>query len=240
MNAVPPIPVLPVGAGTSDPVILDVGIMAYRTAWDYQLAVHADVQSGRYPEGALILLEHPPVITIGRHPGAAAHLLADAGRLAAGGVEVVETDRGGDITFHGPGQLVVYPIIPLNRYNLRLHDYIRLLERVVVKTLHEFSITGHCQSGATGVWVNSRQLTNGETAKICALGIKLRRWISLHGIALNVTTDLSYFSLINPCGLGRPVTSMALEMDTPPDIADVKLQFTRAFNRELRLLIKPR
>lgn len=229
MNHVPP----PVSLAAELPV-LDAGVLEYRAAWDYQLAVHDDVLAGRYPDGALILLEHPPVITIGRHPGSDAHLLADAAQLAARGVNVVQTDRGGDITFHGPGQLVAYPIIPLNNYHLRIHDYIRLLERAVIRTLAGFSVAAHCQQGATGVWVESRRLPPGQTAKICALGIKLRRWVSLHGIALNVTTDLAFFDLINPCGLGRPVTSMAAEMDSPPSMAAVKAALAQQFGRELQ------
>ncbi len=213
--------------------VLDAGVMEYRAAWDYQLAVHDDVLGGRYPDGALILLEHPPVITIGRHPGSEAHLLADAAQLATRGVDVVATDRGGDITFHGPGQLVAYPIIPLNKYNLRIHDYIRLLERAVIRTLAGLSISAHCQQGATGVWVHSRRLPPGQTAKICALGIKLRRWVSLHGIALNVTTDLTFFDLINPCGLGRPVTSLASEIDAPPSMTVVKAILAEQLGGEL-------
>ncbi len=207
--------------------VFDIGQKEYRAAWDYQLAVHADVLDGRYPDGAIILVEHPAVVTIGRHPGSHRHLLADEALLRQLGVAVVETDRGGDITFHGPGQLVAYPIIPLNSYNLRIHDYIRMLERVVIKTLADFSLPALCQSGATGVWVQSRRLSPPETAKICALGIKLRRWISLHGIALNVTTDLSFFNLINPCGLGRPVTSLASELIHPPDMDEVKDHLVR-------------
>ena len=214
--------------------VMDAGVLEYRAAWDYQLAVHDQVLAGRYPNGAVILLEHPAVITMGRHPGSDAHLLADAAQLAARGVDVVSTDRGGDITFHGPGQLVAYPIIPLNTYNLRIHDYIRLLERAVIGALAGFSVAAHRQQGATGVWVHSRRLAPGQTAKICALGIKLRRWVSLHGIALNVTTDLSFFDLINPCGLGRPVTSLAVEIDAPPSMAAVKAALARQLGDELR------
>jgi lipoyl(octanoyl) transferase len=223
--------------------VLDAGVMAYRAAWDAQLALHERVVAGELAAGALMLVEHLPVITIGRRPGAGEHLLASAEALAARGVEVVETDRGGDITFHGPGQLVAYPIVPLNRYNFNLHSYMRFLEEVVIRTLAGFGVEAVRDEGdkpATGVWVdemqNKKRKTQnvedeaggnvgeaGRLAKICALGIKLRRWVTLHGIALNVTTDLSYYELINACGLSRPVTSMQrLLGERTPSIERVK------------------
>ena len=217
--------------------IVDLGRMEYRAAWRCQQQCHEGVLSGAAAGGMLLLVEHPPVITIGRTPGAAAHLLADAAALAERGIEVVQTDRGGDITFHGPGQLVVYPIIPLNCYHLGLHDYMRLLEQVVIDTLAEFALTGLRQPPATGVWVRrgAADVDNGGKvagglAKICAIGVRLRRWVSLHGLALNVQTDLSYFELINPCGLGRPVTSMQAELgERSPAPAQVKAVLARRF-----------
>lgn len=202
----------------------DAGIMPYRPAWDLQLDLHAQVLGGKYPHGALMLVEHPPVITIGRHPGAARHLLAPPRLLEARGVEVAETDRGGDITFHGPGQLVAYPIIPLNTYGLNLHSYMRLLESVVIETLATWGIEGQRSEGATGVWVHDGNQTAADgLAKICAMGIKVRRWVTFHGIALNVTTDLAHFQLINPCGLSRPVTSLEkLLGETAPTMGEVK------------------
>src|SRR5271154_3150917 len=191
--------------------------MAYRPAWDLQLQLHERVLAGEgeYAAGVLMLVEHLPVVTIGRRVDARRHLLASPKMLETRGVEVVETDRGGDITFHGPGQLVVYPIINLNWYGMNLHGYMRFLEDGVIRALAGFGIEGMRSEGATGVWV--REMRNAECgmrndgdglAKICAIGVKLKRWVTLHGIALNVTTDLSFFEMINPCGLGRPVTSM--------------------------------
>jgi lipoate-protein ligase B len=202
----------------------DAGVMSYRPAWDLQLELHAQVLGGRYPQGALMLVEHPPVVTIGRHPGAANHLLAPTKLLEARGVEVVETDRGGDITFHGPGQLVAYPIIPLNSYGLNLHTYMRLLESVVIETLSTWGVEGLRSEGATGVWVKEgNEVSADGLAKICAMGIKVRRWVTFHGIALNVSTDLSYFGLINPCGLSRPVTSLVkLLREKAPEMSEVK------------------
>ena len=213
--------------------VIDAGLLAYRPAWDLQLQVLERVLSGELPAGALILVEHPPVITVGRREGAQTHLLASPKMLEHRGVELVETDRGGDITFHGPGQLVAYPIIPLNAYKLNLHAYLRLMEQAVIDTLAGFGVESHCDpmpERATGVWVR----TGGELAKICAIGIKVRRWVSFHGLALNVTTDLSYFDLINPCGLSRPVTSVGklLGPRTPPMDA-VKSRLTSALEARL-------
>ncbi len=199
-------------APIADLVAVDLGVLDYRAAWSVQLQWHEKVLNGLYPAGALLVVEHPAVITIGRHPGASEHLLADAQTLAARGVAVESTDRGGDITFHGPGQLVLYPIIPLNHYKLRVHDYMRLLEEAVIQTLAALELSATREAGATGVWVKSTREGVDAMAKICAIGIKLRRWTTLHGLALNVTTDLSFFDLINPCGLSRPVTSLQAEL----------------------------
>ncbi|MGC8551594.1 MAG: lipoyl(octanoyl) transferase LipB [Phycisphaerae bacterium] len=201
--------------------VFDGGLVEYAAALERQLDLHARVLQGQYPRGAMLLVEHPAVITIGRHPGAEKHLLAAPELLAARGVAVHDTDRGGDITFHGPGQLVAYPIIPLNFYGFGLHDYMRFLEQVVIDLLASFKVKGHRLEGATGVWVYPTERTAPE--KICAMGVKLRRWVSFHGLALNITTDLSYFELINPCGLGRPVTSLASELGSAcPDMSLVK------------------
>ncbi len=214
--------------------VVDLGVMEYCAAWEIQLQWHQKVVDGKCPSGVLLLVEHPPVITIGRHPGSEKHLLADAGMLAALGVAVQSTDRGGDITFHGPGQLVVYPIIPLNRYNLRIHEYLRLLESAVIRTLAGFQLDGQRDSGATGVWLKSARAGPDALAKVCAIGIKLRRWVSLHGLALNVRTNLSLFDLINPCGLGRAVTSLAAELGPQcPDMSVVKKAMTREISAVL-------
>ncbi len=228
--------------------LLDAGLLPYRPAWELQLQLHDQVLAGVHPRGALMLVEHPPVITIGRRPEAQRHLLATPQLLAARGVEVVETDRGGDITFHGPGQLVAYPIIPLNLYNFNLHTYMRFLEETVIQTLAAFGVSAirdPSPKPATGVWVQSppstdhRPLTTDHSptdhlSKICALGIKVRRWITLHGIALNITTDLSFFSLINPCGLSRPVTSMQKHLgDKTPAMSAVKEALAAALNAGL-------
>jgi len=179
--------------------------MPYREAWAVQERAHAEVLAGG--EERCFFVEHPPVITFGRRPGVARNLLASDEQLARLGVEVVQSDRGGDITFHGPGQLVAYPILRLNDHGFSVGGYVHMLERVVVDTLRDFSVEAAADPKAVGVWAGPTP--ESEPAKICALGVRIKRGVSLHGIALNVTTDLNYFNLIVPCGLqGRPVTSL--------------------------------
>jgi lipoyl(octanoyl) transferase len=194
--------------------VIDLGRRSYAAAYEVQLEHHAEVLASRErgePEsGRILLVEHdPPVITISRRPGARAHLLASEELLARYGVTIAETDRGGDITYHGPGQLVVYPIVDLNHLKLGLHDYMRLLEASVIDCCAGFGVAADRDPSATGVWVPG----GGHSAKICAMGVRVRRWVTLHGLALNVTTNIEHFGLIVPCGLvGRGVTSLAREL----------------------------
>ncbi len=210
-------------------VVRDLGQMPYGQALRIQRDLQQQVIQGRPTAvggGYLLLVEHdPPVITVSRRAGARQHLVATESELAKAGVEVAETDRGGDITYHGPGQLVVYPILDLNTLGLRLLGYMRFLERVVTQALAVWGIEGRRDETATGVWV--------EGSKICAMGVRLSRWVSMHGLALNVTTNLSHFDLIVPCGLrGRTVTSMHREIgDACPPIAEVKDVLARGFEQ---------
>jgi lipoyl(octanoyl) transferase len=185
-----------------EPHIRDLGLTPYRQAWAIQEEEHARVAAG----GAqtILLVEHPPVITFGRRPGQAHHLLASPDELSRRGVEVVESDRGGDVTFHGPGQIVAYPIIRLADHHLSVSAYVHRLEAVVIQTLAEIGISAQLDPAAIGVWTKD----GPQLAKICAIGVRIRRGVTLHGLALNVETDLDYFNLINPCGLGRPVTTV--------------------------------
>lgn len=182
----------------------DLGRMAYRPAWDYQVQVHERVTAGE--EERVLFVEHEPVITFGRRPGVVRNLVASQEQLAKLGVEVVESDRGGDITFHGPGQIVVYPVIRLADHKLSISGYVHRLEEIVIDALKQIGIAdAAADAKAPGVWV----ATDGNPAKLCAVGVRIRRGVSMHGIALNVATDLRYFELIVPCGLvGRPVTSL--------------------------------
>ncbi len=192
----------------------------YHDAWRLQEQAHAAVLAGG--EEQLFLLEHPPVITLGRRPGVCNHLVASPEQLAQLGVELVQSDRGGDITFHGPGQLVAYPIVRLNDHRLSVGAYVRRLQEAVIATLNDLGVAATLDPQAIGVWAEH----HGTMKKICALGVRIRRGISMHGIALNVTTDLNYFNLIIPCGLpGRAVTSLQqlLPDSTPPmpEVADI-------------------
>lgn len=192
--------------------------MPYLDAWAIQEEAHAQVLAGG--EERILFVEHPPVITFGRRAGVDRHLVASDEQLAKLGVEVVQSDRGGDITFHGPGQLVAYPIIRLNDHRLSVGAYVHGLERAVIGALADFGIEARADPSAVGVWVSHA----GREAKICAIGVRIRRGVSLHGLALNVETDLKYFDLIVPCGLtGRAVTSMRELMgDRTPAVEDVR------------------
>jgi lipoyl(octanoyl) transferase len=219
--------------------VVDLGSMSYAEAFDRQRAEHARVLSSRLGRrdaadaaptpadiGVILLVEHdPPVLTVSKRPSARTNILADPSRLQQLGVEVLPTDRGGDITYHGPGQLVAYPILDLNALTLNLHAYMRLLEQAVIDTCARFGVAATRDENATGVWVDpSRRaqrlgLHTSGGAKICAMGIRASRWVTMHGLALNVTTTLEHFDLIVPCGLaGRPVTSLAEE--TAPPLAE--------------------
>jgi lipoyl(octanoyl) transferase len=190
---------------------------AYRAQCDHVEEVLASREAGTPEPGRILIVEHDPVITISRRQGAGGNLLASPELLARHGIAIEKTDRGGDITYHGPGQLVVYPILDLNAHNLGLHAYMRLLEQAVIDTCASFRIPAHRDPGATGVWVSPEGigLTPGpgpDDAKICALGVRVRKWVSMHGLALNVRTNLGHFGMIVPCGLaGRPVTSLERE-----------------------------
>ena len=205
-------------------LVEDLGTMPYRDAWAHQERVHADVVAGA--EERLLLVEHPPVITCGRRPNVAKNLLASPEQLQTLGVEFVESDRGGDITFHGPGQLVAYPIVRLIDHGLSVGGYVRRLEQAVIAALGDLEIAAQKDECAVGVWVDDG---SGALAKICALGVRVRRGVTMHGIALNVTTDLAYFDLIVPCGLScRPVTSIRKVMgDGSPTMDAVKRSLTR-------------
>jgi lipoyl(octanoyl) transferase len=183
----------------------DLGKLDYRTAWAEQERAHAEVLAGG-PE-RILFVEHPPVITLGRRDGNERNLIASEDELSKLRVELVKSDRGGDITFHGPGQIVAYPIIRLNSHRLSVGGYVHRLEDAVIALLTEMGIAAQKDPSAVGVWVENA----GRATKICAIGVRISRGVSLHGLALNVTTDLRYFDLIVPCGIaGKPVTSLQM------------------------------
>ena len=186
------------------------------------------------PPHALLLVEHPPVFTLGKS-GDRAHLLASDDALAARGATFVPVDRGGDITFHGPGQLVAYPILDLDRLRYPdggrgtdIHRYLRELEEAVIRTCADYGLTAGRVAGRTGVWVGPDE--RGSERKACALGIRCSRWVSMHGLAFNLNTDLSFFDLIVPCGIAdRGVTSLARELGRPVDEAEATRRFLTHF-----------
>lgn len=178
----------------------------------------------------LLLVEHNPVITFGKH-AKESNLLLSEGEASDRGISLFHIERGGDVTFHGPGQLVVYPILDLEHHHLGVKDYVYLLEEAVIKTLKEFDIQGERVAGASGVWID---IGTRQERKICALGIKCSRFITMHGLALNVNTDLSGFRMINPCGfVDKGVTSMAKELGKEINMDDVKKIMTLKFRQLL-------
>jgi len=199
-----------------------LGTMDYLEAHRLQLALVEKVHSGREPN-TLLLLEHPHVYTKGRLSKQSDVLLPEE-ELAAKGVPVYDTDRGGQVTYHGPGQLVVYPIVNLKDWGGPV-KYVRALEQVIIATLAEMGVTAHCESGNTGTWT--------DQGKIAAIGVKISRGIAFHGLAVNVNTDLSYYQNIIPCGISdRPVTSMALILGQPVDMELVRYGLVYQFGRE--------
>ncbi len=184
----------------------------------------------------LLFVEHPPVYTLGKS-GHEENILIDGGKLLERGVELFRTNRGGDITFHGPGQLVGYPILDLEKFHTDLGWYLRSLEEVGIRVLADYGIRGERSAGETGVWIEPG--VKGRERKICALGVRCSRWITMHGFALNVNMDLSWFGDIIPCGIrGKEVTSMEKELGRRVEMEAVKerwkARFEEVFGAEVR------
>ncbi len=210
--------------------VLHLGLVPYHTALKLQKTLSQLRKAGRI-ENTLLLLEHPPVITLGRN-AEVGNVLASPEFLAQRGVELVEIDRGGDVTFHGPGQLVAYPIFDLRSFDPKVGavEFVRRLEEVLIRTCGDFGIGTQRIKGMTGVWTYA--LRNKPEAKIAAIGVHISGGVTTHGFALNVSNDLDYFSLIVPCGLtGKPVTSMERELQKPVGIDEVATAASRNFGR---------
>lgn len=203
--------------------IEDWGLIPYREAWERQKENFRRLIADPSGEEIIAVVEHPAVYTLGFH-GNAANLLASEQRLRAMGAECIRIERGGDITYHGPGQVVIYPIINLHRHSLGVKQYVTLLENSVIKLLAEYGIDA-TKSDDIGVWIDR----NGKNPrKICAIGVKISHGITMHGLALNVNTDLSAFTLINPCGiLDKGVTSMQRELAHPLPLAEIKSRLSQ-------------
>lgn len=230
---------------------IDLGLKDYQEAWDYQVSLFDELlaikahnrihsQDEKLTTNYLIFVEHPHVFTLGKS-GDPKNLLIDEQGLKKIHARYYPINRGGDITYHGPGQLVGYPILDLENFFTDIHKYMRLLEEAVIQTLSHYGIQAGRIEGLTGVWVGE-----GEQArKICALGVKSSRWITMHGFALNINTDLSYFSNIVPCGISdKAVTSMANELGEKQNMDAVKEvlreNLTQVFNMEMEWANDPK
>ncbi|MEI6946575.1 lipoyl(octanoyl) transferase LipB [Paraflavisolibacter sp. H34] len=221
----------------------DLGVMDYKTAWDYQerllqenLKIKADFNSrgaaaGRGEQPAtvnrLLFVEHPPVYTLGKS-GKIENVLINEQDREQRGIQFFHTNRGGDITFHGPQQIVGYPIFDLEKFYTDIGRYLRELEEVIILVLAEYGIVAGRSPGETGVWIDAH--LKGQERKICAMGVRCSRWITMHGFALNVNTDLTYFNHIVPCGIqNKKVTSIKAELGREVDMEDVKKKLLKAF-----------
>ena len=225
---VPPFPPAPAAA----PVVLDWGRTRYEAAWRAQDELVARRIAGEIGD-TLVFTEHDPVYTVGLRSGAADHLVWAADHLAREGIEVVKTNRGGDITYHGPGQLVGYPIFDLSAHK-DLHEYLRLLEQVMINTVGGLGLVATRREGKTGIWVGTR--------KIAAIGVAVRRWVAYHGFALNVHPNLDHFQGIVPCGISASegtVTSLHAELGREIDPAEIKTRLAHEFAALWPTFIQP-
>lgn len=237
-------------------IFRDLGQMAYKDAWDYQegllqenVRVKSEVRSqqstvnSQQPEDHgltphvsrlttqhhLLFVEHPPVYTLGKS-GSMNNVLLNEEGLKARGIDFFRTNRGGDITFHGPQQIVGYPILDLERFYTDIGKYLRNIEEVVIQTLAEYGIKGDRSAGETGVWIDPD--IKGKERKICAIGVRSSRWITMHGFALNINTDLNYFNFIIPCGIQhKQVTSLEKELGRKVDYEEAKERVKRNFEK---------
>jgi lipoyl(octanoyl) transferase len=206
----------------------DIGLRDYKEIWDYQAQIFEGMLKGKQEAksgtesdpGTLIFVEHPHVYTLGKS-GSENNLLLDYIQLRARDASYYHIDRGGDITYHGPGQLVGYPIFDLTAIGIGLRDYIFRLEEAIIKTIGKYGLKGSRLGGGTGVWLDPE--VEGKARKICAIGVKVSRYVTMHGFAFNINTDLSYFGHINPCGFtDKGVTSMEIELGKKCDMEEVK------------------
>lgn len=232
-------------------IFQDLGRLGYQAAWDYQEqlmqeSLQAKRLAGNRGTGAaadgeplpvgvalpetrhyLLFVEHPPVLTLGKS-GKEENLLINEAERERRGVEYFRVNRGGDITFHGPGQIVGYPILDLERFYTDIGKYLRNLEEVIIRTLAGYGLKGERSPGETGVWLDPS--VPGRERKICAMGVRCSRWVTMHGFAFNVNTDLSYFDFIIPCGIrNKQVTSLASELGSPVPVGEVKENLKRHF-----------
>ena len=226
--------------------VIDLGLIPYKEAWDLQTAIHRRLVENKragYPEPQVhyfLFCEHPPVYTLGKS-GSEANLKIDDQQLNDYEIEFFKINRGGDITFHGPGQIVGYPILDLDLIFTDVHKYVRGLEEVIIRVLKHYDIIGTRNPSYTGVWVeNAKGFPKAE--KICAIGVHLSRWVSMHGFAFNVNTDLSYFNHIIPCGIQdeeKSVCSMASLLGSEVALPGIKQLIIEKFGEVFEIETKP-
>ncbi len=219
-------------------IVEDLGLRKYKPVWDYQeklLANTVAIKSASYDrppaeratEHRLLLVEHPPVYTLGKS-GHVENILITEYEMSARDIDYFKINRGGDITFHGPQQLVGYPILDLEKFYTDIGKFLRSLEEVIIKTIAHYGIKGGRSAGETGVWIDAD--IKGSERKICAMGVRSSRWVTMHGWALNVNTDLTYFDNIIPCGIkDKQVTSIEKELGRKVDFDEVKTILLAAF-----------
>jgi lipoyl(octanoyl) transferase len=212
-------------------VLQDLGIRQYKQVWDYQENLLQQKikakQNGISKDDYLLFVEHLPVYTLGKN-GKEKNLLINEETLSKKGIEYFHINRGGDITFHGPQQLVGYPILDLDNYKTDLGWYLRSLEEVIILTIKEYGLIGERSKGETGVWLDAT--VKGKERKICAMGIRCSRWVTMHGFALNVNVDLNYFNFITPCGIAdKKVTSIEKEVGNKVSMNEVKQKLVKNF-----------
>ena len=231
-------------------IFKDPGVIDYKTAWDYQeklLQENIAVKAANRNDPAnaeqnqtqhyFILCEHNPVYTLGKS-GDIKNVLMSETELSINNIDFFRTNRGGDITFHGPGQIVGYPILDLEKYYTDIGKYLRNLEEIIILTLAEYGIEGSRSPGETGVWLEPG--VKGRERKICAIGVRCSRWITMHGFALNVNTDLSYFNNIIPCGISdKQVTSLEKELGMKQDYEEVKEKVKNNFAKVFQAHLVP-
>ncbi len=212
-------------------IFQDLGEIDYKEAWEYQEKLfekivslkrqNRDLPSGEQIKNHLLFCEHPHVYTLGKS-GSENNLLIDQLQLKAKNASFYKINRGGDITYHGPGQIVGYPIFDLELFNVRIKQYINKLEEVIIKTLSLYNLKGERLKNGTGVWLDPE--IPGKARKICAIGVRVSRFVTMHGFAFNVNSNLEYFNYINPCGfVDKGITSLEKEVDAKIDINNVKL-----------------
>lgn len=221
-------------------ILQDVGHRSYQPVWDYQenlLKQKIDAKrTGTKAPDYLLLVEHDPVYTLGKN-GKETNLLIAQHLLQQKGIEFFHINRGGDITYHGPGQIVGYPVIDLENFKTDIGWYLRSLEEVIILTINEYGLKGERSKGETGVWLDAN--VKGRERKICAMGIRCSRWVTMHGFALNVNVDLNYFNYITPCGIqDKQVTSLQKELGTDIPVEEVKEKILENFEQVFSCNIK--